>query len=66
MVKNLPSDKARGFDRGWGTKIPHASEQLSPRVAVTEPVHSGACTSTSPCESNEDPVQPNKNKLIYF
>lgn len=32
----------QGFIPGWRTKIPPASEQLSPRAANTEPVHSGA------------------------
>ena len=26
-----------GLVPGWGTKIPHAAEQLSPSAAVTEP-----------------------------
>ena len=28
---------------GWGTKIPHATGQLSPCATITEPMHSGAC-----------------------
>ena len=47
MVKNPPSN-AGDMDSipGWGTKIPHAAGQLSPRAATTEPVHSGACAAT--------------------
>ena len=42
MVKNLPC-KARdmGYVPGWGTKIPHTTEQLSPLTITTEPAHSG-------------------------
>ena len=29
---------------GWGTKIPHATGQLSPCTATTEPAHSAAHT----------------------
>ena len=28
---------------GWGTKIPHATGQLSPCATITEPMQSGAC-----------------------
>ena len=28
-----------GLIPGWGRKIPHAGEQLSPCAAATEPVH---------------------------
>ena len=45
MVKN-PSCNAghAGLIPGWGTRIPHASGQLSPRAATTEPTRSGAHT----------------------
>ena len=37
MVKHLPSNAGdRGSIPGGGTKIPHASEQLSPPLATTE------------------------------
>ena len=44
MVKNPPCNAGdAGSIPGWGTKIPHAVGQLSPRAATTEPTHSGAC-----------------------
>ena len=37
MVKNLPSNAGdAGLIPGRGTKIPHATEQLSPRTATVE------------------------------
>ena len=43
MVKNLPSKaEDSGSTRGRETEIPHATGQLNPRTATTEPVHSGA------------------------
>ena len=43
VVKNLPSNAGdTGSTPGWGTKIPHAAGQLSPRATTTEPVRSGA------------------------
>ena len=43
VIKNLPSKAAHGGSiPGWGTKIPHARGQLSPELASTEPIHSGA------------------------
>ena len=37
MVKNLPSKAGdAGLVPGWGTKIPHAEEQLSPRATPRE------------------------------
>ena len=40
VVKNLPSNtRDMGLIPGQGTKIPHASGQLSPRATTTEPVH---------------------------
>ena len=40
MVKNLPSNAAdTGSIPGRGTKIPHATGQLSPRATTTELVH---------------------------
>ena len=37
MVKNLPSDAGdTGSIPSQGTKIPHATGQLSPRAATTE------------------------------
>ena len=41
MVKNPPSNAGNlGLIPGWGTKIPHAAGQLSPRATTTEPKHS--------------------------
>ena len=43
VVKN-PSCNAgdTGSIPGWGTKIPHAVGQLSPRATTTEPARAGA------------------------
>ena len=39
VAKNLPYNAGdSGSIRGWGTKIPHATGQLSPRAATTEPM----------------------------
>ena len=36
-IKNPPCNAGvMGSTSGWGTKIPHAAEQLSPCVATTE------------------------------
>ena len=46
VVKNTPSNAGDvGSIPGWGTKIPHAAGQLSPRTAMKDPT---CC--------NEDPV----------
>ena len=38
-VKNLPSNTGdTGSIPGWGTKIPHAEEQLSPHATTRESV----------------------------
>ena len=43
VVKNPPSSVGDGSSiPGRGTKIPHATGQLSPRTATTEPVSSRA------------------------
>ena len=43
VVKTPPSNAgSEGSIPGWGTKIPHATEQLSLRATTTEPIHSGA------------------------
>ena len=45
VVKNPPSNAGdAGLIPGRGTKIPHASGQLSPRSPTTEPMHPGAHT----------------------
>ena len=39
MVKNLPCNaRDTGSIPGWGMKIPHSVEQLSPAATTTEPV----------------------------
>ena len=39
MVENPPSNAGdTNLVSGWGTKIPHAVGNLSPRAATTEPV----------------------------
>ena len=44
VVKNLPSNAGdMRSTPGQGTKIPHASEQLSPRATTTEPACPRAC-----------------------
>ena len=52
VVNNLPS-KAwdLGSIPGWGTKIPHATGQLS--------LHAASCNEQPECR-NEDPEQPKK------
>ena len=45
VVENLPSNAGHaGLIPSQGTKIPHATGQLSPCTATTEPEHSGAHT----------------------
>ena len=40
MVKNPPSKAGdAGSIPSWGTKIPHAGGQLSPRATTTELLH---------------------------
>ena len=44
VVKNLPCNAGyAGPIPGWGTKIPHTTEQLSLSTATTKPEHPGAC-----------------------
>ena len=50
MVKNLPSSaRDAGSIPGQGTKIPHATGQLSPRATTTELV---CLNEESPCAAN--------------
>ena len=71
MVKNLPSNGGDvGSIPGQGTKIPHATGQLSPRTL--DPSHHNwrahvlqllsPCTTTreKPTRHKEDPMQPKK------
>ena len=44
VVKNLSSNAGDASSiPGWGTKILHATGQLTPPATTTEPAHSGAC-----------------------
>ena len=54
VVKN-PSCNAEDTSviPGWGTMIPHATEQLSSHTATTEP------PATSPCAATEDLMHRN-------
>ena len=71
MVKNPPSNAGdAGSIPGQGTKIPHATGQLSLRAATTEPVHSGAHTpqleslhvaTTEPVRSRARTPQPERS-----
>ena len=57
-VKNLPCNAGHaGSIPGWGTKISHAVEQLSPRSQTTEPPSSGPHPPQlkSPWASAKDP-----------
>ena len=65
VVKNLPSNgEDTSLIHGWGTKIPHASGQLSWRAATAEPRHSGASAlpQEKPLYHNKDLEQPKKKK----
>ena len=43
VAKNLSCNaRAAGLIPGWGTKIPHATEQLSLHTTATEPTYSRA------------------------
>ena len=57
VVKNPPCNAGDvGSITGWGTKIPHAAGQLSPRTTTTEPSHSGAHApqlEKSPCATTK-------------
>ena len=55
VVKTLPCDAED--NPGWGTKIPHAAEQLGPRPLTTEPVRPGArLPKLESLGLNEDPA----------
>ena len=59
MVKNLPSSaRDTGSIPGWGSKIPHATGQLSPCITTTEPLRSGARVPQleSPCTTTTEPA----------
>ena len=76
MVKNPPSNAGdAGSIPGRGTKIPHASGQLSPCTATTEPMHSGAHTpqlerslqgaTKSPLTAKKDPTCHNEDPTCH-
>ena len=59
VVKNPPSNAGdAGLIPGRGTKLPHATGQLSPRAATTEHTRPGADTprERSPRTLTKDPV----------
>jgi len=67
VVKNSASSAGdTGLLPGWGTKIPHALEQLAHLQATTEPVHfrARAPQQENPEQRNEDPAQPKFKKII--
>ena len=46
-IRNLPSNAGdEGSVPGWGTKVPHAQQQLSPHTTVTEFVCLEPCSTT--------------------
>ena len=57
MVENLSCNAGdAGSIPGWGTKIPHATGQLSPGATTREPVYSEACVpqlERSPCTATK-------------
>ena len=76
MVENPPSNAGdMNLISGWGTKIPHAVGNLSPRAAAAEPVCSSGLRlearipklkkaptghNKEPTNHSEDTVQPEK------
>ena len=59
MVKNPPSNaRDVGSIPGQAAKIPHATGQLSPRAATTDPACSGAhaLQLESPCAATTEPA----------
>ena len=63
MVKNLPSNAGdTGSIPGWGTEIPHAAGQLSPRAANYR-AHAlwspRAATRETPLRRNEEAAHRN-------
>ena len=67
MVKN-PSSNAgdAGSIPSWGTKIPHAVGQLSPRATTTEPTRSGATTRESrPAHHNSREASTVQQKIPH-
>ena len=57
VVKNLPSNaEDTGSIPGWGTKIPHATGQLSPCAQLLSP---RASTREKPAHHNEEPERRN-------
>ena len=66
MVKNLPCiTRNTGSIPGWGTKIPHALEQLGPDATATKAHTSqleSMCRMKCPGCHSQDPRQPKKPK----
>ena len=60
MVKNSPSNAGGASSvPSRGTKIPHASEQLSPYITATEPMLKNLCPAT-----REMPAHCNQRKPV--
>ena len=67
MDKNPPVNAGdMGSIPGWGTKIPHAEEQLSLGPAVTEPTCSRTCKPQleGPCAATKDPAGHNGDLAV--
>ena len=67
MVKNPPSNPGdTGSSPGLGTKIPYSLGQLSPHIKTTEPMSSGAHTTTreSPCTATKTQCSQKKERTV--
>ena len=67
VVKNLLCN-AMDVDQipGWETKIPHAVEQLSPRIAIRESVHHSERSCMTQGRSCMLQLRPDAAKYIFF
>ena len=67
VVKNPPSNAGdtgsnQGSIPGWGTKIPHAKEQLSPRATTRGPTHSNEKSQCAQAEKPSHALTPSTTK----
>ena len=67
VVKNPPSNAGdtgsnQGSIPGWGTKIPHAKEQLSPRATTRGPTHSNKKSQCAQAEKPSHALTPSTTK----
>ena len=65
MVKNPPCNAGDiDLTAGWGTKVPHAAEQLRTGAAATEvcgpQLESSCAARKEPAECTEEPVRHNE------